>query len=160
MKLMSLTVALLLVAFVSAPLLAAEPTQIEKEVKDWLNAYAKAYEKKDLNALMSMIAPDNSAIFIDSSPQGRYIGADAIKNAYQAEFPQIQSVVMEPTWVTASAKGDLAWFAADLNAKVDLGKEKFVVPGRWTGVLEKRGGKWVIILSHFSYTAQDEKEEK
>ncbi|SRR5208337_4482935 len=107
---------------------------------------------------MSMIAPE--AVFIDSSPQGRYIGADPIKNAYQAEFTQIQSVVMEPTWLTASTKGDLAWFAADMKAKVDLGKEKFVVPGRWTGVLEKRGEKLVIILSHFSYTAPEEKEEK
>jgi len=160
MKLVRLAVAVLLLVFVSVPLLAAEPTQIEKEVKDWLNAYSKAYEKKDLNTLMSMIAPGNSAVFIDSSPQGRYIGADAIKKAYEAEFPQIQSVAMEPTWVTASTKGDLAWFAADMTAKVDLGKEKFVVPGRWTGVLEKQGGKWIIILSHFSYTAQDEKEEK
>jgi len=157
---MRLAVALLLVAFVSVPLMAAEPTQIEKEVKDWLNAYAKAYEKKDINALMSMIAPDNSAIFIDSSPEGRYVGADAIKKAYQAEFPQIKSVVMEPTWVTANTKGDLAWFAAEMTAKVDLGKEKFTVPGRWTGILEKRGGKWVMILSHFSYTAPDEKDEK
>ena len=109
---------------------------------------------------MSMIAPDASTVFVDSGPQGRHIGADAIKNAYQAEFSQIQSVVMEYTWLSASAKGDLAWFATELTAKVDLGKEKFAVPGRWTGVLEKRGGKWLIILSHFSYTAQDEKEEK
>ncbi|MGO9120737.1 MAG: YybH family protein [Desulfomonilaceae bacterium] len=158
MKLMRFAVALLLIAFVSVSAWAAEPTQIEKEVKDWLNVYAKAYEKKDINALMSMIAAE--AVFIDSSPQGRYIGADPIKKAYQAEFTQMQSVVMEPTWLTASTKGDLAWFAAELTAKVDLGKEKFVVPGRWTGVLEKREGKWVIILSHFSYTAMDEKEEK
>jgi ketosteroid isomerase-like protein len=158
MKLMRLAVALLLVAIASVSAWAAEPTQIEKEVKDWLTAYAKAYEKKDLNALMSMIGPE--AVFIDSSPQGKYIGADPIKNAYQNEFTQIESVVMEPTWLTASTKGDQAWFAADLTAKVDLGKEKFVIPGRWTGVLEKRGGKWVIILSHFSYTAPEEKEEK
>jgi len=159
MKLMRFAVALLLIiAFVSVSAWAAEPTQIEKEVKDWLSAYAKAYEKKDVNGLMSMIAAE--AVFIDSSPQGRYIGTDAIKKAYEAEFPQIQSVVMEPTWLTATAKGDQAWFAADLTAKVDLGKEKFNVPGRWTGILEKRGGKWLIILSHFSYTAMDEKEEK
>ncbi len=158
MKLMRFAVALLLIAFASVSAWAAEPTQIEKEVKDWLTAYAKAYEKKDLNALMSMIAAE--AVFIDSSPQGRYMGADAIKKAYQAEFTQIQSVVMEPTWLTASTKGDQAWFAAELMAKVDLGNEKFSVPGRWTGVLEKRGDKWLIILSHFSYTAPDEKEEK
>ena len=48
----------------------------------------------------------------------------------------------------------------ELIAQVDLGKEKFQVPGRWSGVLEKQGGKWVIALSHFSYIEQDEKEEK
>ncbi len=153
--------ALILLTFVSASAFAADPpTQIEKEVKDWLNAYAKAYEKKDLNALMSMIAPDATTVFVDSDPQGRHVGADAIKNAYQTEFGQIQSVVLEYTWLSASSKGDLAWFATELTAKVDLGKEKFQVPGRWTGVLEKRGGKWLIIQSHFSYTASDEEEEK
>jgi hypothetical protein len=109
---------------------------------------------------MSMIAPDASTVFVDSDPQGRHVGPDAIKNAYQAEFGQTQSVVLEYTWLSAGSKGDLAWFATELTAKVDLGKEKFQVPGRWTGVLQKREGKWMMIMSHFSYTAQDEKEEK
>ncbi len=161
MKLMRFAAALLLVSFVSVSAFAADPpAQIEKEVKDWLDAYAKAYEKKDLNALMSMIAPDASTVSVDSGPEGRHVGADAIKKAYQAEFGQIQSVVLKYTWLSASAKGDLAWFATELTAKVDLGKEKFAVPGRWTGVLEKRGGKWLLVLSHFSYTDQDEKEGK
>jgi ketosteroid isomerase-like protein len=161
MKLIRLAAALLFVTFVSASAFAAEtPTPIEKEVKDWLNVYAKAYEKKDLNALMSMISPDPTTVSVDSDPQGRHIGIDAIKKAYQAEFDQTQSVVLEYTWLSAGSKGDLAWFATELTAKVDLGKEKFQVPGRWTGVLEKREGKWMMIMSHFSYIAQDEKEEK
>jgi len=161
MKLMRFAAALLLVTFVYVPAFAAEPpAQIEKEVKDWLNVYAKTYEKKDLNALMSMIAPDASTVFVDSGPQGRHVGAEAIKNAYQAEFGQIQSVVMKYTWLSAGSKGDLAWFATELTAKVDLGQESFEVPGRWSGVLEKRGGKWLMILSHFSYTVPEEKEEK
>jgi ketosteroid isomerase-like protein len=161
MKLMRLVAALLLVTFVSVSAFAADqPTQNEKEVKDWLTAYAKAYEKKDLNAVMSMIAPEATTVFVDSGPEGRHVGADAIKNAYQAEFAQIQSVVMEYGWLSANAKGDITWFATELNAKVDTGKEKFNVPGRWTGVLEKRGGKWVIVQSHFSYTVPEEKEDK
>ena len=161
MKLMRLAAALLLVTFVSVSAFAADPpTQIEKEVKDLLNAYAKAYEKKDLNALMSMIAPDASTVFVDSGPQGRHIGADAIKNAYQAEFGQIQSVVMEYTWLSAGSKGDLAWFATELTAKVDLGQGKIRGAGPLDRCSEKREGKWLIILSHFSYTAPDEKEEK
>ncbi len=161
MKLIRLAGGVLLFMVISISALAAEPAgQIQKDVQDWLNAYAKAYEKKDLNALMSMIAPEASTVFVDSGPEGRHIGADAIKKAYQAEFNQIQSVVMEYSWLFANAKGELAWFATELTAKVDLGKEKFSVPGRWTGVLEKREGKWMIVLSHFSYTAPDEKEQK
>ena len=152
---------LALLTFVSVFAFATEPmTQIEKEVKDWLNAYAKAYEKKDLNALMSMISPDPKTIFLDTGPEGHHVGPDAIKNAYQAEFGQIQSVIMDYKWLSAGSKGDVAWFATGLIAKVDLGKEKLQVPGRWSGVLEKHGGKWVIVLSHFSYTEQEEKEEK
>ena len=153
--------ALILLTFVSVFAFATEPmTPIEKEVKDWLNAYAKAYEKKDLNALMSMISTDPKTVLMDSGPQGRRVGPDEIKSAYQAEFGQVQSVIMDYKWLYAGSKGDVAWFATELIAQVDLGKEKFQVPGRWSGVLEKQGGKWVIALSHFSYIEQDEKEEK
>ncbi len=143
-------VALLIFVTVSiTPTNAADP-QIEKEVKEFLENYSKAYEKKDLPAIMAMIAPDANVVFVDPGPKGRYEGPDQIKKSYENDFMQFKSLVTKYTWVLVAGKGDLAWFAADSISAVDMGEEKLNVPARWTGLLEKRQGKWLLIQSHFS----------
>ncbi len=53
-----------------------------------------------------------------------------------------------------SRSGDVAWFSATLD---DLGEWDGKPTGardiRWTGVLEKRHGKWVIVQEHGSVAA-------
>ncbi len=56
--------------------------------------------------------------------------------------------------VDLSRSGDVAWFSAMLD---DLGEWAGKPVGardiRWTGVLEKRRGKWVIVQEHGSVAA-------
>lgn len=51
-----------------------------------------------------------------------------------------------------SRSGDVAWFSAMLE---DCGswmeKESCWKETRWTGVLEKREGRWIIVQMHFSF---------
>ncbi len=53
--------------------------------------------------------------------------------------------------INISRSGDVAWYSAMLD---DLGEWDGKPTGakdiRWTGVLEKRGGKWVIVQMHGS----------
>jgi hypothetical protein len=57
--------------------------------------------------------------------------------------------------VHISRSGDVAWYFADLDDVVSWeGKaSKFGEGLRWTGVLEKRGGRWVIVQMHASLPA-------
>jgi ketosteroid isomerase-like protein len=61
--------------------------------------------------------------------------------------------------IHVSRSGDVAWYSATLD---DLGEWDGKPTGardiRWTGVLEKRSGKWVIVQMHGS-VATDEKAE-
>jgi ketosteroid isomerase-like protein len=61
--------------------------------------------------------------------------------------------------IHVSRSGDVAWYSATLD---DLGewdgKPKGARDIRWTGVLEKRSGKWVIVQMHGS-VATDKKAE-
>jgi hypothetical protein len=41
---------------------------------------------------------------------------------------------------------------------VVIDKEKTTVPAQWSGVLEKRGGKWLIVQSHFSFPIEEQVE--
>ena len=161
---MLFTVLLIFIAVSIASAKAADP-QIEKEVKEFMENYSKAYENKDLNAIMAMIAPDADVVFVDPGPKGRYVGTDQIKKSYENDFSQFKSLSTKYTWISISSKGDLAWFVAESMSSVDMGEDKINVPARWSGLLEKRQGKWLLIQSHFSVVepemeAEPEPEKK
>lgn len=53
--------------------------------------------------------------------------------------------------VVISNSGDVAWFSAVVDDEGELdGKPWGAKDIRWTGVLERRGGKWVIVQQHMS----------
>lgn len=160
MKKMSL-VGLVLVLLVALPLqglvMAADPA-VEKEVKGVLDAYAAAFEKKDVNAIMALISPDSAAVFIDSDAALPFSGLDKIKEIYTRDFSQMESGTLTYNATSIGSKGDVAWFATGVNATVVIDKEKSTVPAQWSGVLEKRGGKWLIVQSHFSFPIETEEE--
>lgn len=151
--------ALLVFIGVSTVFAKASDPQIEKEVKEFLDKYAVAYEKKDLTAIMAMIAPDADVVFVDPGPKGLYKGTEQIKKSYENDFSQFKSMSTKYTGVMIGGKGDLAWFVAESMSAVDMGEEKFNVPARWSGLLEKRDGKWLLIQSHFSVVEPDMEPE-
>lgn len=57
--------------------------------------------------------------------------------------------------VHISRSGDVAWYFADLDDVVSWEGQasKFGEGLRWTGVLEKRNGRWVIVQMHASLAA-------
>lgn len=62
--------------------------------------------------------------------------------------------------ITPSRGGDVAWFSAFLeDCGTWEGKESCWKDTRWTGVLERRGGSWVIVQMHFSFAKDKVLEE-
>ena len=58
-----------------------------------------------------------------------------------------------------SRSGDVAWYSATLDDVVEFdGKRGGAEDIRWTGVLEKRDGKWVIVQMHASLAADKVRE--
>jgi len=57
--------------------------------------------------------------------------------------------------ISFSRNGEVAWYATVMD---DEGEWKGEAVGwidtRWTGVLEKRDGRWVIVQQHFSFAAE------
>ena len=61
--------------------------------------------------------------------------------------------------VHLSRSGDVAWYSATLDDVVEFdGKRGGAENIRWTGVLEKRDGKWVIVQMHASLAADTVRE--
>jgi uncharacterized protein (TIGR02246 family) len=159
----ALPIMLLLVLIVTAAgaiILANADAKTDQEVKDFLTQYEAAYEKKDLGALMNLIAPEATVVFFEADEKGRYVGPDQIKAAYENSLKQVKSIKGEYKWTSVGSKGDVAWFATEVLFNVDTGEDKFKQLGRWTGVLEKKDGKWLLVQSHFSFPEQDGPPEK
>jgi ketosteroid isomerase-like protein len=57
--------------------------------------------------------------------------------------------------VQLSAAGDVAWYSAILDDCAEIKGETSCAwtDVRWTGVLEKREGRWVIVQMHFSFAS-------
>jgi ketosteroid isomerase-like protein len=80
------------------------------------------------------------------------------------EFTRNTALFMDPRFeatrfdvrdlrIHRSRAGDVAWFHAMLDDcwRWDGGEEDCWRDTRWTGVLERRDGRWVIVQMHFSF---------
>ncbi len=62
--------------------------------------------------------------------------------------------------IKLSESGTVAWWSAVLDDCGSYGGTEFCWKNcRWTGVVEKRSGKWVIVQGHFSFAADKVAEE-
>ena len=139
---------------------AAKPdTQTEAEVKAALHGYATAYAAKDIKGVMDLIAPDAETVFTGcEGGESLVVGFDQVRTAHEHDFSEAKSIRTECTPVAIGAKGDVAWFSARLVLHWDTGTKKLLYAGRWTGVLEKRDGKWLFVQAHFSLPTEGQPE--
>ena len=87
------------------------------------------------------------------------------------EYVRLFDTWMDPRWkatltevrdlrVHLSRSGDVAWYSAMLDDLSDWdGKPTGARDIRWTGVLEKRDGRWVVVQMHGS-VARDKVQEQ
>jgi len=113
-------------------------------------------KNKDINLLYSVIANDSSYIEVD--PNSRIVKGfqDFKKNEafWMNENFKAISYDISDLHINFSKSGDVAWFYCILD---DINEWKGQPANwentRWTGVLEKRAGNWVIAQMHFSFAS-------
>jgi ketosteroid isomerase-like protein len=113
--------------------------------------------KKDIKLLYSVIANDSS--FLEVHPGGRVVkGFSEFRKAEKTWMsPDFQAVRYEirDLQINFSQSGDVAWWFSILDGiNTWQGKPASWLNTRWTGVLEKRNGSWVIVQQHFSFAAE------
>ncbi len=128
----------------------AEIACIEKTIHNSIG-WAKT---KDFKLLYSVIANDSNYIEVDPTP-GLIMGiSDFKKNEAFWGNPDFKAVRYEirDLKISLSNSGDVAWYYCLLDDINEWkGQPACWVNTRWTGVLEKREGHWVIVQMHFSF---------
>jgi ketosteroid isomerase-like protein len=113
--------------------------------------------KKDISLLYSVIANDSS--FLEVHPEGRVVKGfsefrKAEKTWMSPDFQAVRYEIRDLT-INISQSGDVAWWFCILDdINTWQGQPASWENTRWTGVLEKRKGSWVIVQQHFSFAAE------
>jgi ketosteroid isomerase-like protein len=113
--------------------------------------------KKDLELLHSVIANDPD--FLEVDPENRVVrGFEDFRKAEKMWMsPDFQAVRYEirDLTISISQSGDVAWWFCMLDdINTWQGNPASWMNTRWTGVLEKRKGKWIIVQQHFSFAVE------
>jgi ketosteroid isomerase-like protein len=131
----------------------AEKALVERAIHSSIG-WAK---NKDLNLLYSIISNDTNYIEVD--PGHRVVkGFQDFKKAenfwMNPDFKAIRYEIRDLK-INFSKSGDVAWYFCMLD---DINEWKGEPANwentRWTGVLEKRNGNWIITQMHFSFASE------
>ncbi|MEZ5196975.1 MAG: nuclear transport factor 2 family protein [Bacteroidales bacterium] len=111
---------------------------------------------KDLDLLYGCFVQDSSFFIFHPDSAGTIIGFESFKNlaervfmndAFKATGYEIRDLKTQ-----ISRSGTTAWFSCNLDDFGEWnGQPSAWINARWTGVLEKIGGKWLIAQMHFSF---------
>lgn len=119
---------------------------------------------KDKDLLYSCFAQDSGFFIYNPDNAGNIIGFEAFRSHAESFFmhPDFKATGFEvrDLRIGLSKSGEAAWYSCFLD---DFGEWKgrptSWINARWTGVLEKRDGRWVIVQMHFSFGTDDLKEK-
>ena len=109
---------------------------------------------KDFGLLYSVIANDPD--FLEVHPDGNVVkGVEEFKKAeilWRSPYFQAVRYEVRDLRIKLSKSGEVAWFFCILDDINEWqGQPANWEDTRWTGVLEKREGRWVMVQQHFSF---------
>ena len=119
---------------------------------------------KDINRLFSIVAQDEDFFICHPDSKSTTLGFEAFQqlgermwltNAFRATDFAIRELR-----VNFSTTGTVAWYSAYLDDHAEWnGKPGGWDNVRWTGVIEKRVDRWVIVQMHFSFATDSMQAE-
>jgi hypothetical protein len=116
---------------------------------------------KDRPLLESVLAHDERLFIFHPGANDTVVGWDAFVPLFDIWMrPEFKATGYEvrDLRVDLSRSGEVAWFSAILDDCGEWqGKASCWKDTRWTGVVEKRDGRWVIVQMHFSFAAPSPK---
>jgi uncharacterized protein (TIGR02246 family) len=134
-----------------APTTGASDAQIRALYDRW----TKAFEARDLDAVMSCYAPGDELVAYDVTPPLEYRGTAAYRKDFQDYFNGYAGRLhVEYRHVGIMSDGDLGVFQAlERNSGRLKNGERVDIWLRVTSVARRIGGRWLIVHDHVSVPA-------
>ncbi len=111
---------------------------------------------KNVDLLFASVAQDSAFFIFHPDSGSTTVGFEAFKKTVNDVFmhPEFKATgsAIRDLRIDISRSGDVAWWSAILDDFGEFAGRPYAWRNtRWTGVLEKRDGKWVIVQMHFSF---------
>jgi len=132
--------------------------QTEVAVDATIKKLTDAYKRRNLEKLMECFAPDADLVLYGTGADEKRIGPEHVRAQVERDWAQTESIEISFAWKSISAAGTVAWVAADGSFKARAAGQDMGFPVRASFVLEKRGGEWLVVHSHFSTPASGQGE--
>jgi hypothetical protein len=121
-----------------------------------LEKYVIANEKQDITMIHNVWAAEPDIVVIGTNSDEMLIGWDAIKDVMERQFSSFEDtyISVHDQIININDTGNTAWFSEILNYNYIYQGTALQYEGlRFTGVLQKRDGEWLIVQSHMSIPA-------
>jgi ketosteroid isomerase-like protein len=130
----------------------------ETEVMAAINLFIETYTHRDIEGTLALLAPDPDLTIIGTGVDEKIVGIQKARILLKRDYEQAGDISVKLGPVTVSAAGPVAWVFADSTWQVKVSGKNMAYNWRWTLVLEKRQGKWLMVQSHLSAPASQQAE--
>lgn len=122
-------------------------------------------KNKDKDLLFQSLAQDADFFIYHPDSRSTIVGFEAFKDMTERIFMneafRATGYDIRDLRITLSRSGETAWYSAMLDDFGEWqGQPTVWKDARWTGVLEKRDGRWVIVQMHFSFASDAPREDE
>ena len=128
--------------------------EAEKAKVTWVvNQFAQFWETADLEMLSRTFAHDADMVNYGTDESECFVGWEVLKESLEQMLPMLQDIKInvKDQVIKVHSSGQVAWFSQVWDWDLMVGGQPVQSHGqRFTGVLEKRNGRWVYVQFHNS----------
>jgi len=127
----------------------ADP-RTEAEVLRVLSRIVDIVRSGKVDAAVPLFADDPDVFLQGTGVDEARTGRAAIREQIERDLTQSDALSWTLSPQSVSSAGSVAWTAGDVLIRVTIREKTLDIPHRLTTVLERRGGKWLILQMHLS----------
>jgi len=129
-------------------------------IKSTLEAYAKAYCSKDIDAMMNIFDNSDNISVVGTGADELCVGLIEIKDLFLRNFEEATANKFEWNWMDIRLSENHAVVSVILTIYLEYKGDKLKLPIRWTIVLKNKNKKWVWIHRNASIAASNQDDGK
>ncbi len=127
-----------------------------------LDQYVIANEEQNFSLIETIWAANENIVLIGTDSDEKLIGWSQIEEAFKHQFEAFKEtfIVVSEQNIRLNETANTAWFSEIMNYNFIYNDEAKSFSGiRFTGILEKIEGKWLLVQGHLSIPAEAQLKE-